>query len=86
MAQLIYATNVTLDGYIEDESGAFDFLPVDVERRRVHEVMAPDHPFATSCRHARIEGDRLAAHDFARKERSRDECVERRWRSGGMSL
>jgi len=36
MAQLIYATNVTLDGYIEDESGAFDFLPVDDEVFQSH--------------------------------------------------
>jgi hypothetical protein len=25
MAKLIYLTNVSLDGYIEDERGAFDF-------------------------------------------------------------
>ncbi len=29
MAELIYATNVSLDGYIEDEGGAFDFGPLD---------------------------------------------------------
>ena len=29
MARLIYATNVSLDGYIEDERGAFDFGPLD---------------------------------------------------------
>jgi dihydrofolate reductase len=29
MAKLIYATNVSLDGYIEDEGGAFDFGPLD---------------------------------------------------------
>ena len=29
MAKLIYATNVSLDGYIEDERGAFDFGPPD---------------------------------------------------------
>ena len=29
MAKLIYATNVSLDGYIEDERGAFDFGPLD---------------------------------------------------------
>jgi dihydrofolate reductase len=29
MARLIYATNVSLDGYIEDEHGAFDFGPLD---------------------------------------------------------
>ncbi|WP_433390714.1 dihydrofolate reductase family protein [Micromonospora sp. KLBMP9576] len=31
MAKLIYVTNVSLDGYIEDESGAFDWLPRDDE-------------------------------------------------------
>ena len=31
MGQLIYATNVSIDGYIEDERGAFDWLPVDDE-------------------------------------------------------
>jgi dihydrofolate reductase len=29
MAKLIYATNVSLDGYIEDERGAYDFGPLD---------------------------------------------------------
>ncbi|GLY95210.1 dihydrofolate reductase family protein [Actinoplanes sp. NBRC 103695] len=31
MAKLIYLTNVSLDGYIEDESGAFSWLPPDDE-------------------------------------------------------
>ena len=31
MTKLIYLTNVTLDGYIEDERGAFDLFPVDAE-------------------------------------------------------
>ena len=31
MANLIYVTNLSLDGYIEDESGAFDWLPMDDE-------------------------------------------------------
>jgi dihydrofolate reductase len=29
--KLVYVTNVTLDGYIEDESGAFDLFPADDE-------------------------------------------------------
>jgi len=29
MAKLIYATNVSLDGYIEDERGVFDLFPPD---------------------------------------------------------
>jgi dihydrofolate reductase len=31
MAKLIYVTNMSLDGYIEDERGAYDFGPVDAE-------------------------------------------------------
>ncbi|MET8231652.1 dihydrofolate reductase family protein [Micromonospora sp. NPDC005298] len=31
MAKLIYVTNVSLDGYIEDPSGGFDWLPGDDE-------------------------------------------------------
>lgn len=31
MARLIYATNVSLDGYIEDARGAFDWAPPDDE-------------------------------------------------------
>lgn len=36
MTKLIYTTNVTLDGYIEDENGAFDFFPVDDEVFAAH--------------------------------------------------
>src|SRR4030095_1115067 len=31
MAKLIYVTNVSLDGYIEDGRGAFDWFPIDDE-------------------------------------------------------
>ena len=31
MAKLIYVTNVSLDGYIEDEHGSFDWTPPDDE-------------------------------------------------------
>ena len=31
MAKLIYATNVSLDGYIEDETGSFDWTAPDDE-------------------------------------------------------
>jgi len=36
MTKLIYVTNASLDGYIEDERGAFDFFPVDAEVFRSH--------------------------------------------------
>ena len=40
MAKLIYVTNVSLDGYIEDERGAFDF-PC--------RTTTCSHPLPTSC-------------------------------------
>jgi dihydrofolate reductase len=36
MAKLIYPTNVSLDGYIEDEHGVFDWFPVDDEVFAAH--------------------------------------------------
>ena len=36
MTKLIYVTNMSLDGYIEDERGSVDFFPVDVEVFRSH--------------------------------------------------
>ncbi|NUU05251.1 dihydrofolate reductase family protein [Leifsonia sp. C5G2] len=36
MGRLIYPTNVSLDGYIEDESGGFTFYPIDEEVFAVH--------------------------------------------------
>ena len=36
MAKLIYVTNMSLDGYIEDEHGSINFFPVDAEVFRSH--------------------------------------------------
>jgi dihydrofolate reductase len=36
MAKLIYVTNMSLDGYIEDERGSINFFPVDAEVFRSH--------------------------------------------------
>lgn len=36
MAKLIYVTNMSLDGYIEDEHGSINFFPVDPEVFRSH--------------------------------------------------
>ena len=36
MAKLIYVTNVSIDGYIEDEHGAFDWSPPDDEQFAVY--------------------------------------------------
>ena len=36
MTKLIYVTNMSLDGYIEDEHGSINFFPVDAEVFRSH--------------------------------------------------
>ena len=36
MTKLIYVTNMSLDGYIEDRRGSLDFFPVDDEVFRSH--------------------------------------------------
>jgi len=36
MPRLIYVTNMSLDGYIEDERGSIDFFPVDADVFRSH--------------------------------------------------
>jgi dihydrofolate reductase len=36
MSKLIYVTNMSLDGYIEDEHGSINFFPVDAEVFRSH--------------------------------------------------
>ncbi|CAM3378186.1 dihydrofolate reductase family protein [Tsukamurella hominis] len=39
MADLIYPTNVSLDGFIEDEDGAFDWLPGDDDVFAAHTAL-----------------------------------------------
>ena len=39
MARLIYATNVSLDGYIEDAHGAFDWAPPDDDVLAAHTAL-----------------------------------------------
>ncbi|QQS00215.1 MAG: dihydrofolate reductase family protein [Austwickia sp.] len=36
MSKLIYANNMSLDGYVEDASGKFDWFPIDEEVFAVH--------------------------------------------------
>jgi dihydrofolate reductase len=43
MAKLIYVANVSLDGYIEDEHGSFDWTAPDDELR------VPRPPLLPSC-------------------------------------
>lgn len=41
MAKLIYITNTSLDGYIEDETGAFDWLNADQVHQFITELVRP---------------------------------------------
>ena len=42
MAKLIYGTNTSLDGYIEDEDGSFDWSePVEEEHTFINELLRP---------------------------------------------
>lgn len=41
MAKLIYITNTSLDGYIEDETGAFDWLIADQVHEFITELLRP---------------------------------------------
>jgi hypothetical protein len=48
MATLIYATNVSLDGYIEDEHGAFDLFKPDDDYGSA--ILAPSQQVRTGDR------------------------------------
>lgn len=41
MSKLIYITNTSLDGYIEDDTGAFDFLNADQVHQFITELIRP---------------------------------------------
>jgi dihydrofolate reductase len=41
MSKLIYITNTSLDGYIEDETGAFDWLNADQVHQFITELVRP---------------------------------------------
>ena len=41
MSKLIYITNMSLDGYIEDETGAFDWLNADQVHEFITELVRP---------------------------------------------
>ena len=46
MSKLIYITNTSLDGYVEDETGAFDFVNPDQVFEFITELLRPigTHP------------------------------------------
>jgi hypothetical protein len=39
---LIYITNTSLDGYVEDETGAFDWVNPDQAHAFITELLQPD--------------------------------------------
>ena len=58
MAKLIYVANVSVDGYIEDAQGAFDWTtPTDEVFAFITDAECPDGPFP----HRRSRNPRLTA-------------------------
>jgi hypothetical protein len=44
MSKLIYITNTSLDGYVEDETGAFDWVIPDQVHPFITELLRPIGP------------------------------------------
>jgi len=73
MSKLIYITNTSLDGYIEDETGAFDWLNSDQVHEFITELLRPigTHLYGRrlyqtmACWGAPVEGYPPEQRDFA---------------------
>ena len=46
MSKLIYITNTSLDGYIEDETGAFDWVNPDQVHEFITDLIRPMEPIS----------------------------------------
>jgi dihydrofolate reductase len=74
MSNLIYITNASLDGYIEDETGAFDWVSSDLVHAYITELLRPFGTYLYGRRlydtmaywEAPVEGYRPEHRDFAR--------------------
>jgi dihydrofolate reductase len=74
MSKLIYITNTSLDGYIEDETGAFDFAIADQVHAFITELLRPigTHLYGRRLHETMaywdgpVEGYALEQRDFAR--------------------
>lgn len=51
MSKLIYITNMSLDGYIEDENGAFDWVNPDEVHAFITELLRPVGTYLSGRRH-----------------------------------
>ena len=73
MSKLIYITNTSLDGYIEDESGSFDWLNADQVHQFITELVRPFGTYlygrrlyeTMACWGAPVDGYPLDQRDFA---------------------
>ena len=74
MSKLIYITNTSLDGYVEDETGAFDWVNPDQVFAFITELLRPIGTYLYGRRlyetmaywEAPVEGHPLERRDFAR--------------------
>jgi dihydrofolate reductase len=83
MAKLIYITNTSLDGYIEDQAGAFDWVNSDQVFDFITELLRPIKTYLLGRRlhqtmaywDARVEGYPPEQRDFAQIWQNADKIV-----------
>jgi dihydrofolate reductase len=83
MAKLIYITNTSLDGYVEDETGAFDWINPDQVHEFITELLRPIGTYLYGRRlyetmaywDAPVESYRPEHRDFARTWQKAEKLV-----------
>jgi dihydrofolate reductase len=95
MSKLIYITNASLDGYVEDENGAFDWLDPDQVHEFITELVRPIGTYLCGRRlyetmaywdAALIENYPPEHRDFARVWQKAEKIVYSRTLTGAMTL
>ncbi|HET9831419.1 MAG TPA: dihydrofolate reductase family protein [Vicinamibacterales bacterium] len=93
MSKLIYITNMSLDGYVEDESGAFDWVNPDQVHAFITELLRPIGTHLYGRRlyetmaywEAPVEGSPPAHLDFARVWQNAQKIVFSRTLTGAAT-
>jgi dihydrofolate reductase len=93
MSKLIYITNASLDGYVEDETGAFDWVNPDQVLAFITELVRPIGTYLYGRRlyetmaywDAPVEGYPPEHHDFARVWQKAEKIVFSRTLTGATT-
>jgi dihydrofolate reductase len=93
MSKLIYITNASLDGYVEDETGAFDWVNPDQVHAFITELLRPIETHLYGRRlyqtmaywDAPVEGYRAEHRDFARVWQKAEKIVFSRTLTGATT-